>query len=88
MKLEPSDLSAIADSLVERLHQLELNNDRLGVIERIGYPEVEAAQLLGLATHVLRDARLRGEITAKKVGKRYIYSRQILLDFLQGGDTR
>ena len=30
--------------------------------DRLGYPEAEAAALLGIERHVLRDCRLRGEI--------------------------
>jgi hypothetical protein len=42
--------------------------------DRIGYSEREAAELIGLPRHVLRDCRLRGEIHARKVGKQFIYA--------------
>lgn len=38
--------------------------------DRLAYTEPEAARLLGVASHQLRDARLRGEITSTKVGGR------------------
>jgi hypothetical protein len=51
---------------------------------RLAYSEQEAAQLLGLAKHQLRDERLLGRIKAS-VGpcKRILYSRQDLLAYLE-----
>lgn len=49
---------------------------------RIAYSEREGAELLGVAPHVLRDARLRGEIHARKLGREYRYSRFELARFL------
>ena len=83
MKLEPADLQAITAALTEHLQQLT----KLGSTERLGYSEAEAAALLGIARHVLRDARLRGEITARKVGKQYLYSRQALVCWLNSQDN-
>jgi len=53
---------------------------------RVGYTEPEAAALLGVAGHVLRDCRLRGEIHARKLGRRYVYSRDELRRFLAEGN--
>jgi hypothetical protein len=50
----------------------------------LGYTEGEAAAMIGVARHVLRDCRLRGEITARRVGKRFVYSRSTILRFLEG----
>lgn len=50
--------------------------------ERIAYSEVEAAELLGMASHQLRDRRLEGAIKAKKIGKSYFYTRQALKKFV------
>jgi hypothetical protein len=50
--------------------------------DRLGYTEQQAAEALGIARHVLRDCRLRGEIAARKVGKTYVFSRVELLTFL------
>ena len=50
---------------------------------RLAYSEPEAAALLGLPTHRLRDARLRGEIRARKVGRAYRYARTELVRFIQ-----
>lgn len=55
---------------------------RSGDADRLAYTEAEAAKLLGIATHQLRDARLRHEITATKVGGRIGYERTELLAYL------
>lgn len=87
MRLEPSDLAAIADAVIDRLEQRDRDESRLGQTGRLGFTEEESARLLGLPKHVLRDARLRGEICAKRIGKRYVYSRATLLD-LSGGNPK
>jgi hypothetical protein len=56
---------------------------RFGPADRLAYAEREAAQLLGVKSHVLRDARLRGEITGAKLGRGYAYTRADLLAFLE-----
>lgn len=56
---------------------------------RLGYCEHEAARLLGIPKHRLRDARLRGEIRAGKIGKLTMYSRRQLLAYLErSGDEQ
>ncbi len=56
--------------------------------DRLAYPEAEAAKLLGIATHQLRDARLRGEIFATRVGGRIGYERTELLAYLVRNRSR
>ena len=51
--------------------------------ERLAFDEKDAAKLLGVPRHTLRDCRLRGEITAKKIGKSWRYSRRTLIRFLE-----
>jgi len=53
---------------------------------RLGMPEGEAAAALGVARHVLRDARLRGEVQARKLGKSYCYSVDSLRRWLASSD--
>ena len=36
--------------------------------DRVAYSESEAARMIGVKPHVLRDARLRGEVQAGTVG--------------------
>jgi hypothetical protein len=55
---------------------------RFGDAGRVAFPEAEAAGLMGVKRHVLRDARLRGEISGSKVGRGYVYTRADLLAFL------
>jgi predicted transcriptional regulator len=41
---------------------------------RIALTESEAAAACGVARHVLRDLRLAGRITARRLGRRIVYS--------------
>lgn len=51
--------------------------------DRLCYSEAEAAALLGLERHQLRDTRRRGEIAASVVcGRRVRYSRDDLVEYL------
>ncbi len=68
------DIRAIVAEVLDQYRQYEY---------RIGYPEAEAAAAMGIPRHRLRDARLRGEITARRVGRGYVYSRESLLRFLE-----
>lgn len=61
----------------------QLNAEQRKFNGRIGYPEGEAAELLGIEKHVLRDCRLRGEIHARMIGRRYVYSADALKKFLE-----
>jgi len=85
MKLESSDIDAlrpiISETVRQTLEAMDGHNALLGT-ERLGFGEAAASEILGVKRHVLRDARLRGEISAKLVGRKYIYSRQCLLSYL------
>jgi hypothetical protein len=89
MRLDPSDIADLRPLITEAvratLAELQSAEATLGP-DRLGYTEREAAALIGVAQHVLRDARLRGELTARRVGSRYVYSRATLLAYLV--DTR
>ncbi len=50
---------------------------------RIAYTEPEAAALLGVQAHVLRDLRRMGGIEASRLGKRIVYMRADLIEFLE-----
>lgn len=84
MKLDPADLSDLRPLIVtivrETIASIEAERARLD--GRLGYTEPESAALLGVPPHVLRDCRLRGEISARKVGAKYIYHRAALSEFL------
>jgi hypothetical protein len=85
MKIEFSaaDLRPIADVAVEAALDRIRAEDRDLDAGRIAFVEAEAAQSMGLPPHILRDARLRGEITGSRIGKRICYTRTDLLEFLR-----
>jgi hypothetical protein len=56
---------------------------QFGDPSRLAFKEKEAAALIGQKSHVLRDARLRGEVSASKVGRGFVYTRAYLLAFLE-----
>lgn len=71
----------VAQAVEETHRQREADEAKLGN-DRLGHTEAESAALIGVAQHVLRDARRRGEISARLVGKKYIYARSEILRFL------
>jgi len=76
---------SVAQVVSETVDRLEEDRDLLG--ERIAFREQEAAALLGVERHTLRDARLRGEAEASKVGRYIVYSREQLLRLLERNRT-
>jgi hypothetical protein len=65
-----------------------LEADRARVPDRLAYSEAEAARLLGLNVHQLRDERLRGRIAASQVvGRRVRYLREDLINYLMTSRT-
>lgn len=80
MKLEPSDLGDLKP--VIRLIVAEVLEQAVGELDRIAYTEAEAAAKLGIAKHVLRDCRRRGEIKGRLAGKKTVYSRAELIRFI------
>jgi len=80
LDLAPGDLRPIVQAVVAET--LSQRPDGILPAERLAFPEAEAAALCGVAKHVLRDARLRGEICGRLLGKKMIYERGELLRFL------
>ena len=79
--IDEDDLRPLIEQVVtQTMERLDRDHERIG--DRIAYPEGEAAALLGVPRHVLRDSRLRGEVAAGKLGRRVVYSREQLLKFL------
>jgi hypothetical protein len=65
----------------EALAQLEAA--RAALPDKLAYGEAEAAALLSLQPHQLRDERLRGRIKASVgPGRRILYTRAQLLEYL------
>ena len=86
MRLDADDIRSlrpvIAAVVADGLSELQQQHNRLS--DRLAYSEAEAAALLGVQRHVLRDCRLRGEISARKVGREWRYQRADLQRFLDG----
>jgi hypothetical protein len=81
------DIRPLIEQVVtETMNRLEAERAKLN--GRLAYSEAEAAALIGVERHVLRDARLRGEIEGSKVGKRVVYTPDQLKRFLQHQRTR
>lgn len=79
LEIDPAELTPIVRIAVA---EVLAQGDRLGDTNRLGYPEAEAARLLGLAKHQLRDARRRGEIGGRRIGRSVVYSRAALMAWL------
>lgn len=91
MRLDTSDIADLAPVIREvvraTLAELQAADAKFGT-GRIGFTEAEAAAAMGLQRHCLSDARRRGEISARRVGKKYVYSRETLARYLaEGGST-
>jgi len=75
--LQPLIRQIVAETLVQVEGDLAKMNDK------IAYSEEEAARLLGLQSHNLRDARLRGNIQCSQItGRRIRYTREDLVAYL------
>jgi hypothetical protein len=60
-----------------------VDSARSALPEKLAYSEAEAARLLSLHTHQLRDERLRGRIEASVgPGRKVLYTREQLLNYL------
>jgi len=81
IEFELDDLKPVIEEAVRAtLEQINHLQGSLG--DRLAFTEPEAAALLGLPKHTLRDLRLAGHIKASRVGKRILYSREELLRLL------
>lgn len=81
VSLSPDDLRPLVEQVVAAtLERIEADQARTQ--GRLAYREAEAAALIGIPAHSLRDARLRGEIAASRVGSRVLYTRAELLRYL------
>ena len=79
LDLDQDDLRPLVAAVLD-----QLRTEQPTLPERLSFPEAEAATLLGVPRHVLRDARLRGEITGRLLGKKIIYARSELIRFVEG----
>ncbi|MDZ4683596.1 MAG: hypothetical protein SH850_00820 [Planctomycetaceae bacterium] len=84
LNLDPADLRPLVQAVVaEVVATMQADSAKLG--DRLAFNEAEAARLLSLEPHVLRDERLRGRVGASQiVGRRVRYTKQDLTTYLAG----
>jgi hypothetical protein len=82
---DPAAFEPLIEQVVERmLARVQAGENQLN--GKLAYSEPEAAALLSLAPHQLRDARLRGEINASRGPKgKILYGKTDLLTYLARG---
>jgi hypothetical protein len=82
IEFDPDSLRPLVALVVsEAITQLRADEAMLD--GKLCFGEEEAARLLGLNVHVLRDERRRGQITASRiVGRRIRYTKADLLGYL------
>ena len=86
MRLDSSDIADLEPVIAAAVHATlaAVANAEAKLSDgRLAFNEAEAAAAIGVARHVLRDARLRGEIKGSKPGKGIVYRRDELLRFLK-----
>ncbi|MFO0970587.1 MAG: helix-turn-helix domain-containing protein [Gemmataceae bacterium] len=82
IEVEPEDLRPLVAEIVAQTVK-QMRDDDAKTNGRIAWSEAEAAALLGLEQHVLRDERRRGRIQASQgPGRRVLYTRKDLDDYL------
>lgn len=80
-EMRPLVRQVVAEVMAELQQHPALADD-----SRLAYSEPEAADLLGVKSHVLRDERLRGRIDFTKiVGGRVRYTKAQLAEYLARG---
>jgi hypothetical protein len=82
ISLDPADLRPIVAAVVAETLAAVRGSDSALEGGRLAFTESEAAAALGCRAHVLRDARLRGEIVATRIGGRIGYERGELMAYL------
>ena len=82
LNIDPAELAPVIEAAVaETMARIRADEAALG--DRLAFSEQEAARLLGLESHQLRDERLRGRIAASQiVGRRIRYRREDLIGYL------
>ena len=82
-QIDPADLQPLVEVCVQAAIE-RFEADRAGLpADCLALPEDRAGPAVGVARHVLRDARLRGEVVGSKIGKKIVYERAELLRFLK-----
>jgi hypothetical protein len=82
LALDPAALRPLVEQVVD-LALARLEGARAALPEKLAYTEREAARLLSLEPHQLRDARLAGRVEFSRVtGNKVRYSRRDLEAYL------
>jgi len=80
--LDPETFAPLIDRAVAAAIAA-LDQQRTAFGDRLAFSEAEAAAMLGLEAHNLREARRKGHIAASRgPNRRILYSRQDLLTYL------
>lgn len=74
----------IADRVFARI-QSHIAADNRIFSDKLTFDEQEAADILGIPRHVLKACRERREITPRKIGKKWHYTREHLCEFASAG---
>jgi hypothetical protein len=84
LHIDPEALVPLVRAIVaEVLSQVEAGRQQVPENGKLAFSEEEAARMLGLESHVLRDERRRGRIGASSiVGRRIRYTRADLMEYL------
>lgn len=84
--------AAILTPLIQRVVAetiAQIDATKFADADKLAYSEQEAARMLGLESHQLRDERLRGRIHASQiVGRRIRYTKQDLMSYLAEREWR
>ena len=82
IEFNADDLRPLIRKVVAELLE-QIAADRAKLDGRFGFSEPEAAALLGIRRHALRDLRRGGKIKASKPGARIVYSGDSLLELMR-----
>lgn len=67
-------LRPLVYAIVSEVLDQRTDDERRLPAERLAHSEAEAASLLGVQRHVLRDARRRGELSGSRAGRGIVYT--------------
>jgi len=82
LQIAPAVLEPLVEQVVRQV-LVTVEQDRAALTRKLAYSEPEAAALLSMQGHQLRDERLRGRIKASVgPGRRILYTQADLLEYL------
>lgn len=81
---------ALVEQIAERVFtriQSHIAADSRIFPDKLTFDEGESAEILGVPRYVLKGCRERGEISPRKIGKRWHYTREQLCAFASAGEV-